>query len=72
MLVRLLASTVFCIFAFLSFREGDDKSLILFIALTVLFQPIIKIAFGRTIWNIVDLAVAGLLLFRVFYLRKKN
>lgn len=33
------------------------------IALAILFQPFIKIALGRTIWNIVDVIVGvGLLL----------
>jgi hypothetical protein len=41
-------------------------------ALALLFQPFIKIALGRTIWNIVDVAVAILLLVLIFTENKKE
>ena len=34
-------------------------------SLAILFQPLIKIALGRTIWNIVDVIVAGFLIMLV-------
>jgi len=37
----------------------------MYFSLAVLFQPLIKIALGRTIWNIVDVIVAGLLIMSV-------
>ncbi|CAM4044537.1 DUF6804 domain-containing protein [Flavobacterium sinopsychrotolerans] len=37
--------------------------MLIYIALSILFQQFIKIALGRTIWNIVDLIVGiGLLI----------
>lgn len=35
-------------------------------ALALLFQPFVKIALGRTMWNIVDVVVAIILLFMAF------
>lgn len=36
---------------------------IIFIALAILFQPIFKISFGRTIWNAIDVLIGvGLIL----------
>lgn len=35
-------------------------------ALSLLFQPFIKIALGREMWNIVDVLVAGLLVFFMY------
>ena len=42
----------------------------LFIFFAILFQPFIKIALGRQIWNIVDVVVVVLLIGSMFY--KKN
>jgi arginine exporter protein ArgO len=39
----------------------------LFVSLGILFQPVAKIALGRTIWNIVDVIVGILLLALVFF-----
>ena len=32
--------------------------MIIYVALALLFQPFIKVALGRTIWNVVDILVA--------------
>ncbi len=37
----------------------------------LLFQPFFKIAFGRGMWNVVDVAVAGLLLWTVWKEKSK-
>ena len=48
--------------AFLASGEGKKNELVIYIALALLFQPFIKLALGRTIWNIVDVVIAiGLL-----------
>lgn len=39
--------------------------MILFIVLAILFRPFAKIALGRVIWNIVDVIVAGYLIYLV-------
>lgn len=62
-LVRFLA-TVFFIYFGLNTHNNDTKKYVYF-SLAVLFQPLIKIALGRTIWNIVDVIVAGLLIMSV-------
>ena len=44
-------------------QKKDQTELIIYLGLAVLFQPLLKISLGRTIWNIVDVIVAvGLLL----------
>lgn len=53
-------------FAYLAYKEYEKKGrkdrMILFIVLAVLFQPFFKLSLGRLIWNIVDVAVAVLLI----------
>jgi hypothetical protein len=53
-------------FAYLAYSSNEDSKkneAFVYIGLAILFQPFIKIALGRTIWNIVDLIVGiGLLL----------
>jgi len=52
--------------AFLAFdanSKNKNNEVFIYIALAILFQPLIKIALGRIIWNIVDIVVGiGLLL----------
>ena len=45
--------------------------MVVFIVLAVLFQPFAKIALGRLVWNIVDVAVAIYLLYLSFKIHKK-
>ncbi len=42
------------------------------IAIVALFQPFIKIPLGRFLWNVVDIAVATILLILVLYKPKKR
>lgn len=61
--VRFLASIGFGYLAFESNQHKRDTEAIIYIALAILFQPLIKISLGRTLWNITDLIVGiGLLL----------
>lgn len=61
-LVRFSAMVGFAILAYQSKRIGKESELFIYIALAVLFQPIMKIALGRNVWNIVDVIVGiGLL-----------
>jgi hypothetical protein len=41
-------------------------AVIVYAALALLFQPLVKITLGRTIWNIVDVIVATGLLISLF------
>lgn len=63
------------VFGLLAFREweADNKGkAILYIALAILFQPFEKIALGRSLWNIVDTAVAGWLIWESFNKKEKK
>ena len=61
-LVRFVAMVVFIVFACNYLKKGQPPLAIIFGALALLFQPFIKIALGRVMWNIVDVIVAiGLL-----------
>ena len=61
--VRFAASCSFIYFALN--RKNDDTVKYVYIFLALLFQPFIKIALGRTNWNIVDVVVAGFLIMSV-------
>lgn len=61
-LVRFIAMAGFSILAFHSNKTGQQTELFLYVALAILFQPILKISLGRTLWNVVDVLVSiGLL-----------
>jgi hypothetical protein len=46
--------------------------MIIYITLTVLFQPLFKVALGRELWNIVDIVVAIGLLVSLYIKPKQN
>ena len=69
--VRFAAMIGFALLAYNAFEEGKDKEMILYIGLAILFQPLVKIALGRTIWNMLDVAVGIGLLLSIFYQTKK-
>ena len=57
-MVRFAALIGFVILAYQANEEKQGEMTIVFIGLALLFQPFIKIALGREIWNIVDVVVA--------------
>ncbi|MDY3536829.1 hypothetical protein PG275_02280 [Riemerella anatipestifer] len=59
-LVRFIALICFSMLAY-QYRNNHTL-LVIFISLALLFQPFIKIALGRTLWNIIDVVVAIFLL----------
>lgn len=60
--VRFVAMVGFAYLALEANHKNQSKQVFIYVALALLFQPFIKIALGRTIWNIVDTLVAiGLL-----------
>lgn len=70
--VRFAAMIGFGILAFQS-AESDNKSLmIVYGALAVLFQPFIKIALGRELWNVVDVIVGIGLIISLFINKKQT
>jgi len=65
--VRFAALIAFAYFAYESYSKGVKGLAYIYIALAILFQPLIKISLGREIWNAVDVIVAVLLLLSLFY-----
>jgi hypothetical protein len=56
-LERFLVMIGFTILAYRSHEEGDNNEAIIYGCLALLFQPLIKIALGRQIWNIVNIVI---------------
>ena len=60
-LVRFVAMVLFALFAYENGKRATTLAIV-FGALSLLFQPFVKIALGRAMWNFVDVVVAvGLL-----------
>lgn len=70
-LVRFVSMVVFAVMAYQYYVKMQEMWAVVFGALALLFQPLFKIALGRTMWNIVDVVVAVLLLI-VFFHERKN
>ena len=71
-LVRFMALVGFGILAFRANEENNNTKLMIYGALALLFQPFIKIALGREIWNIIDLIVGIGLIASLFINRSKK
>lgn len=63
---RFVAMIGFSYLAYSAKEQNGNDEIFIYIALALLFQPFIKIALGRTIWNIVDLIVGIGLLISLF------
>ncbi|WP_314312558.1 DUF6804 family protein [Hoylesella saccharolytica] len=72
MFIRFIGMVFFAIFAYQYSKREQQILAVVFGSLSLLFQPFIKIALGRTIWNIVDLLVAIFLLGIFFFELGKN
>ena len=70
-LVRFAAMIVFAVMAYQFYQQSNSQLSVVFAALALLFQPFIKIALGRTIWNIVDVLVSALLIILYFMTKEK-
>ncbi|RXG29875.1 DUF6804 family protein [Leeuwenhoekiella marinoflava] len=64
--VRFCALIGFAWLAYTSYQKGNTGGAFIYLALAILFQPLLKIALGRTLWNIVDVLVAVGLLASLF------
>lgn len=83
-LVRFISMIAFLYLAYVEYEENKEKNiavgwtdtktkytpLFLYLALAILFQPFIKIALGRELWNIIDVLVGLALLLTL--LKKKS
>lgn len=70
--VRFVAMVGFSYLAYLVNEQNRKNDMFIYIALALLFQPFIKIALGRMIWNIVDLIVGIGLLISLFKKKATN
>ena len=61
-LVRFVSMVVFAVMAYQFYNEKREGWAICFSSLALLFQPFIKIALGRAMWNFVDVVVAIMLI----------
>jgi hypothetical protein len=59
--VRFVSMVVFAVMAYQYYVKKQMEWAVVFGALALLFQPFVKIALGRTMWNIVDVVVAIML-----------
>jgi hypothetical protein len=71
-LVRFVSMVVFAVMAYQYYVKKQDLWAVAFCALALLFQPFFKVALGRTMWNIVDVVVAIILLVMAFIDKKKK
>ncbi len=69
--VRFLALVGFALLAYFASDKENKTEMIIYIALAVLFQPLIKISLGRTLWNIIDVIVGIGLLVSIKYQKKE-
>lgn len=70
--VRFAAMIGFAYLAFSVKRKKNKNEFFIYIALALLFQPFIKIALGRSLWNIVDVVVGVGLLLSIITLKIKK
>ena len=71
-LVRFLALVGFAILAYYANQNDKKIEVIIFIALAILFQPLFKIALGRSLWNAIDVIVGIALLLSLVLPIQKN
>ena len=70
-LVRFLALVGFAILAYQAHLQNNSTAIVIYAALALLFQPFIKIALGRDLWNVVDVVVGIGLLVSLFLPKKQ-
>lgn len=72
MMVRTVGMIGFVLLAYNALQDDDIKHVILYAGLAILFQPLHKIALGRTLWNIVDVVVAVYLIYTLTTEKKEQ
>ena len=65
-LVRFISMIGFIYLALIVNEQKIKNEFFIYIALALLFQPLLKIALGRSIWNIVDVIVGACLIISLF------
>lgn len=57
-LIRYMATVVFGYMAYSYYQNNKKELAVASGALAILFQPFVKLALGRCVWNFVDIVVA--------------
>lgn len=65
-IVRFVAMIGFAYLAYSANEQNNKNEIFIYIALAILFQPFAKIAFGREIWNFIDIIIGIGLLASIF------
>lgn len=69
--VRFASMLGFAYLGYISMQEKKVGYTYVYFILALLFQPFFKVALGRTLWNIVDIAVGLFLLYSIFAEKRK-
>jgi hypothetical protein len=69
--IRFIGMLGFILLAYYSSQQNHKIEVIIYIALALLFQPFIKVALGRTDWNVVDVIVGVGLIISIFLKPKR-
>ncbi len=67
---RFIGLLGFAFLAYYSYQQNQKVEVIIYVSLALLFQPFIKVALGRTGWNVVDVIVSIYLLLSIFMFNK--
>jgi hypothetical protein len=65
--VRFAALIGFAILGYIANEQKQKSLAVAYIALAILFQPLLKISLGRSLWNIVDVIVGVFLIASIFF-----
>jgi hypothetical protein len=65
-LVWIVGLIGFSLLAYQASQKENKTEMIIYIGLALLFQPFLKIALGRELWNVVDVVVAIGLIVSIF------
>ena len=69
--VRLFGMLGFALLAYYDYQQNQKTGVIIYVTLALLFQPFIKVALGRTGWNITDVIVSIGLIVSIFMKPRK-
>ena len=69
-IVRFSGMVGFALLAYFSYEQKKNVEVIIYVIVALLFQPFIKVALGRTVWNVVDVIVGLGLIASIFTKQK--
>ena len=70
--VRFVGLLGFALLAYKSYEQKKIEVMIVYVGLALLFQPFVKVALGRSLWNVVDVVVAVGLIGSMLLERKRQ